>query len=172
MYKVDDLLEVEIKKIVPGGYGLAFVKGLTLFVSLAVAGDKLLVRLREIKGKTAFAEVEKIVEASPVRIEPPCPYVGRCGGCDFQQMTYAAQLDAKVGIIRDNLQRIGKIEYENEIKIIPSQEEFGYRLRAQWHIDAAKREIGYYARDSRNLIPIAHCPILLTELDDALQKVR
>ena len=172
MYKIDDLLEVEIKKIVPGGYGLAFVENLTLFVALTVAGDKLVVRLREIKGKTAFAEVEKIVEASPDRIVPPCPYVGTCGGCDFQQMTYAAQLDAKVGIIRDNLQRIGKIEYENEINVISSPQEFGYRLRAQWHIDANKREIGYYARDSRNLIPIAHCPILLPELDDALQKVR
>ena len=172
MYKIDDLLEVEIKKIVPGGYGLAFVENLTLFVALAVAGDKLLVRLREIKGKTAFAEVENVIEASPQRIVPPCPYVGRCGGCDFQQMTYSEQLSSKVGIVRDNLQRIGKIEYENEVKIIASPQEFGYRLRAQWHIDANKREIGYYARDSRNLIPIAHCPILVPELDDALQKVR
>ncbi len=171
MYNVDDLLEVEIRKIVPGGYGLAFAEGLTLFVALAVAGDKLVVRLREIKGKTAFAEVEKVVEPSPERIVPPCQYVGRCGGCDFQQMTYSAQLSAKVGIIRDNLERIGKIEFENEIKIIPSPQEFGYRLRAQWHIDAGKREIGYYARDSRNLIPIAHCPILVPELDGALQKV-
>ena len=172
MYKIDDLLEVEIKKIVPGGYGLAFVENLTLFVALAVAGDKLAVRIREIKGKTAFAEVEEILEASRERIVPPCPYVGRCGGCDFQQMNYSTQLEAKLGIIRDNLQRIGKIEYENEIKIIPSPHEFGYRLRAQWHIDSNKREIGYYARDSRNLIPIAHCPILLPELDDALQKVQ
>ncbi|MEO6333675.1 MAG: hypothetical protein ABIO91_01710, partial [Pyrinomonadaceae bacterium] len=115
MYNVGDLIEVEIKKIVPGGYGLAFAEGLTLFVALAVAGDTLVVRLREIKGKTAFAEVEKIVEPSPERIVPPCPYVGRCGGCDFQQMTYSAQLSAKLGIIRDNLERIGKIEYENEI---------------------------------------------------------
>ena len=76
-------------------------------------------------------------------------------------MTYAAQLDAKIGIIRDNLHRIGKIEYENEIKIIPSPHEFGYRLRAQWHIDASKREIGYYERDSRNLVAIEHCPILV-----------
>ncbi|MEP6705311.1 MAG: class I SAM-dependent RNA methyltransferase [Acidobacteriota bacterium] len=172
MYKVDDLLEVEIKKIVPGGYGLAFTEGLTLFVALAVAGDTLVVRLREIKGKTAFAEVEKIVKASPERIVPPCPYVGRCGGCDFQQMTYSAQLSAKLGIIRDNLERIGKIEYENEIKIVPSPQEFGYRLRAQWHVQTNKREIGYYARDSRNLIPIDHCPILVPELDEALQKVR
>lgn len=172
MYTTGDVIEVEIVKIVPGGYGLAFAEGLTVFVVLAVAGDRVLVRLAEIKGKTAFAEIEKIVTPSPARIEPPCPYVGRCGGCDFQQMTYSAQLDAKIGIIRDNLHRIGKIEYEHEIKVVPSPKEFGYRLRAQWHIDTSKREIGYYERDSRNLVAIDHCPILVPELDQALQRVR
>jgi 23S rRNA (uracil1939-C5)-methyltransferase len=172
MYQVDDILEVEIKKIVPGGYGLAFVDGLTVFVVLAVAGDRLKVRLREVKGKIAFADIETIIQPSSQRITPPCPYVGRCGGCDFQQMTYAAQLDAKVGIIRDNLERIGKIQYEDEIRIVASPQEFAYRLRAQWHIDANRREIGYYERDSRNLVPIAHCPILMVELDNALQEVR
>src|SRR5687768_14896241 len=128
-----DLVEVEIVKIVPRGFGLAFVPGLTIFVALAVAGDKVVVRLTELKGKTAFAEIESIIEPSPERITPPCPYVGRCGGCDFQQMTYAAQLEAKVGIIRDNLHRIAKLDYEGEIPVIASPHEFQYRLRAQWH---------------------------------------
>ncbi|MEP7148054.1 MAG: class I SAM-dependent RNA methyltransferase [Acidobacteriota bacterium] len=172
MYSVDDLIEVEIKKIVPRGFGLAFAHELTVFVALAVPGDTVVVRLTEIKGKTAFAEIDSLITPSPQRVAPPCPYVGRCGGCDFQQMTYAAQLEAKVGIIRDNLHRIGKIEYDDEIKMIPSPYEFGYRLRAQWHIDADKREIGYYERDSRNLVAIEHCPILVAELDDELQLVR
>ncbi len=171
-YKIGDLLEVDVKKIVPGGYGLAFAENLTVFVVLAVMGDKVQVRLNEIKGKTAFAEIEKIIEPGSQRIQPPCPYVGRCGGCDFQQMTYDAQLEAKVGIIRDNLHRIGKIEYENEIAIVPSPREFGYRLRAQWHIDGKHREIGYYQRDSRNLVSIEHCPILVPELDAELQRLR
>ncbi|MEO8042378.1 MAG: methyltransferase [Acidobacteriota bacterium] len=172
MYNVGDLIEVEIKKIVPRGFGLAFAPELTVFVALAVAGDTVVARITDIKGKTAFAEIEKVIVPSPQRITPPCPYVGRCGGCDFQQMTYAAQLDAKVGIIRDNLQRIGKIEYENGIAIVPSPQEFGYRLRAQWHIDASAREIGYYERDSRNLVAIEHCPILLPKLDKELQRLR
>lgn len=161
-----------VEKLVPGGYGLAFAEGLTLFVALAVAGDRLRVQIREIKGKIAFAEVESVVEPATARIEPPCPYVGRCGGCDFQQMTYAAQLEAKVGIIRDSLHRIGKLDHEPEIPIISSSHEFGYRLRAQWHIDGNRREIGYYRRNSRDLIAIEHCPILTPELDATLQKLR
>lgn len=171
-YTIGDVIEVEIKKMVPRGFGLAFADGLTVFVSLAVAGDRALVRLTEIKGKTAFAEIEKIVVPGPRRIVPPCVYVGTCGGCDFQQMTYAAQLDAKVGIIRDNLERIGKIDYGEDIGIIPSPGEFGYRLRAQWHMDRDRREIGYYARNSQNLVAIEHCPILMPELDAELQRVR
>ena len=172
MYNVNDILEVEIKKIVPRGLGLAFVEGLTIFVSLPAPGDVVRVRLTEIKGKTAFAEIEEIIQPGPHRIQPPCPYVGTCGGCDFQQMTYAAQLEAKVGIIRDNLHRIGKLDYERDIPVVASPAEFGYRLRAQWHIDSNRREIGYYQRNSRNLVAIEHCPILMPKLDDALQKVR
>ncbi|HEY2847349.1 MAG TPA: methyltransferase, partial [Pyrinomonadaceae bacterium] len=171
-YRPGDVLDVRIEKIVPGGHGLAFADGLTLFVDLSAVGDRVRVRLREVKGKIAFAEIESVIEPAPSRVEPPCPYVGRCGGCNFQQMTYSAQLEAKLGILRDCLHRIGKLDYEGEIAMIPSPQEFGYRLRAQWHIATASREIGYYARDSRDLIAIEHCPILLPELDAVLQQVR
>jgi 23S rRNA (uracil1939-C5)-methyltransferase len=171
-YQQEDLVEVTIEKIVPGGHGLAFAEGLTLFVDLAVPGDRLKVRLRDMKGKIAFAEIESIVEPAAARIEPPCPYVGTCGGCNFQQMTYPAQLDAKIGIIRDCLQRIGKFEYEPEIPIITGSAEFQYRLRAQWHIDGHSHEIGYYRRNSRDLIAIDHCPILAPALDETLQRMR
>jgi len=167
-----DLLDVRIDRIVPGGHGIAFADGLTIFVDLAAVGDRLWVRLRELKGKIAFADVDSIIEPSPSRIEPPCPYVGSCGGCNFQQMSYGAQLEAKVGIIRDCLRRIGKLDFDPEIRVIPSPAEFGYRLRAQWHIDGARHEIGYFRRDSRDLIAIGHCPILSPELDAALQRVR
>jgi 23S rRNA (uracil1939-C5)-methyltransferase len=171
-YSVGDILDVRVEKIVPGGHGLAFADELTIFVDLSVVADRLRVELREIKGKIAFADIHSIIHPSPDRIEPPCPYVGICGGCNFQQMTYAAQLAAKVGIIRDCLHRIGKFEYEREIAIIHSPAEFGYRLRAQWHIDGPKQKIGYYRQNSRDLIAIEHCPILAPELDASLQQMR
>jgi len=171
-YKPGDVLEVRIEKIVPRGYGLAFAEGLTVFVSLAVAGDVLSVRIRELKGRTAFAEIESVIKPSLDRIDPPCPYFGTCGGCDFQQMKYTAQLGAKVEIIRDNLRRICKIEYDNEIPIVPSPAEFGYRLRAQWHADANMKAIGYYRRNSRELVDIDQCMILTPELQDKLTDLR
>ncbi len=171
-YSIGDQLEVRIEKIVPRGFGLAFAEGLTVFVALAAHGDRLRVRLDEIKGKTAFAEIVEVVERSEHRVDPPCEYFGACGGCDFQQMNHAAQLAAKVGIIRDCLHRIAKIEYDAEIPIIPSPDEFGYRLRAQWHADTASRRIGYYRRNSRDLVDIQKCLVLAPELNAELDAMR
>ena len=80
-------LNVEIKRILPGGVGLAHAEGLTIFVPLAAPGDTLLVDIDRTRGKVAFALIKEIINPSPVRIEPPCPYFGRCGGCDFHSLT-------------------------------------------------------------------------------------
>jgi tRNA/tmRNA/rRNA uracil-C5-methylase (TrmA/RlmC/RlmD family) len=101
-----------------------------------------------------------------------CEYFGTCGGCDFQQMSYAEQLASKLAIIRDCLRRIAKIDYTNEIAVIASPKEFEYRSRAQWHIDPSSREIGYYKRNSRSLVSIDRCPKLVPELNRELQRLR
>lgn len=171
-YSIGDILDVKIEKIVPRGLGLAFADGLTVFVPLSAPNDKLRVRIREIKKRIAFAEIVEVIEGGEQRIAPPCKYFGTCGGCDFQHLNYSAQLEAKVAIIRDCLHRIGKIEFAGEINIIPSPEEFSYRSRARWHIDRDKKAIGYFARDSHNVIDIDLCPIATSDLNSVLQDLR
>lgn len=171
-YKAGDEIDVTIQKIVPRGLGMAFAEKLTVFVPLAAAGDRVRVRLNEVKKRIAFAEIIGILEASPSRIEPPCQYFGKCGGCDFQQMNYAAQLAAKAGIIRDCLHRIGKIDFDGDIPVIAGPEEFGYRSRAQWHLDTRGKRIGYFRRGSHDVIDIESCPILVPELEKTLHGLR
>jgi 23S rRNA (uracil1939-C5)-methyltransferase len=170
--KREQILEVTITKIVPNGYGLAFADSLTVFVSLAAAGDRLRVKITQKKGRTAFAEIVEIIEPSPDRAEPPCVYFAACGGCDFQQMNYAAQLRAKVGILRDSIERIGKINYQHEIEIIGSPRPLRYRARAQWHADTRRRKLGYFRRNSHDVIDVEDCPILTEELQNTLTKIR
>lgn len=165
-------LEVTIEKIVPNGFGLAFAENLTVFVSLAAKGDKVRVKIIEKKGKTAFAEIVEIIEPSKDRAEPRCPYFGVCGGCNFQHLNYAAQLEAKVAIIRDCLVRIGKINYEKEIEIVGSPNEYGYRARAQWHLDTRRKKFGYFQRHSHQIVDAKVCPILMPELENILQSLR
>jgi 23S rRNA (uracil1939-C5)-methyltransferase len=170
--KPGTILEVKIEKIVPNGFGLAFAENLTVFVSLAAPGDLLRVKVHNLKGRTAFAEIVEVLEPSPVRIEPPCPYFGRCGGCDFQQLNYGAQLAAKVAIIGDCLTRIGQINLENEIEIIGSPHDFDYRARAQWHLDPRRRRFGYFRRNSHEVIDVENCPIVTVELKETLRDLR
>jgi 23S rRNA (uracil1939-C5)-methyltransferase len=171
-YTTGDVIDVRIEKIVPRGFGLAFAENLTVLTPLTAPGDLLRVRIVEIKKRMAFAEIVEIVQPGVNRAEPPCKYFGTCGGCDFQQMQYAAQLDAKVGIIRDCLHRIGKIEHEGEIAMIASHNEFGYRSRARWHLDREKRAVGYFRRDSHDVIDIDACPILTPGLQSTLEYAR
>ncbi len=168
-YQINDRIEVTIEKIVPGGFGLGFAPKLTVFVQLTAPGDRLLVSITRLKKHIAFAEIVEILESSPLRIKPPCLYFGQCGGCDFQQMNYQAQLDAKVAIIKDNLKRIAKIDEQGTIEIEGSPNVLNYRSRAQWHADPDSRNFGYFRRSSHEVIGVESCPILTPELDVVLK---
>jgi 23S rRNA (uracil1939-C5)-methyltransferase len=165
-------LEVEIERILPGGYGLAHAEGKTVFVSLSAPGDRLRVRVERQQGNVLFAAIDEILTASPDRIEPPCPYFGRCGGCDFQQLAYENQLVAKAEIIRDCLHRIARLEVVPEIVVTPSPREWRYRMRAMWQIDQGERTIGYYERGSRRVCDVVDCAVLMPELQATLERVR
>lgn len=166
------MLDVHIEKIVPRGLGLAFAENLTVLVPFAAPGDELSVSIREIKKRTAFADIVTVTRSGPRRVAPTCELYGKCGGCDMQHMDYRAQLDAKKGFVRDCLQRIGKISFEGEIEMIPCPQPFEYRSRARWHIDRQRRMLGFYARESHNVVDVAHCPILTPGLQSSLEYLR
>ncbi|HEY0083560.1 MAG TPA: class I SAM-dependent RNA methyltransferase [Pyrinomonadaceae bacterium] len=170
--RVGATVEVEIERIVPGGAGLAHADDYTFFVTLAAPGDRVRARIERVRGKVAFATVAEIVTPSPARVEPPCPYFGRCGGCDFQQLTYEAQLEAKVEIIRDCLRRIARLEAPSEISITPSPAVWRYRSRARWQHDPVRQYLGYYELASHNICDVAECPVVLPEVQDKLSQLR
>jgi len=165
-------LEVEVERLLPGGKGLAHAGGKTVLVSLAAPGDRLRVRVDHEKGNVLFASIEEIITPSPVRVEPPCPYFGRCGGCDFQQLTYEAQLAAKAEIIRDCLHRIARLENLPEIVVTGSPDIWRYRMRATWQIDREQHAIGYYECGSRRVCDVADCAVLQPGLQERLEQVR
>ena len=165
-------LEVEIERILPGGVGLAHAEGMTVFVYLAAPRDVVHVTIERTRGKVAFASIKEIIKPSPVRVEPPCPYFGRCGGCDFQQLSYEAQLQTKVEIIRDCLHRLGNIDSVSEIPIQPSPLEWHYRARANWQVDSVARQLGYFERGSNQICDVEFCAVLVPELQAMLESVR
>ena len=170
--RAGEVLEVAVERIVPGGAGLGHARGLTLFVPLAAPGDRLRVRVERVKGRVGFASLVEIIEAGADRVEPPCPYFGRCGGCDFQQLSYEAQLRAKAEIIADCLRRIARLAPPGEISVTPSPAAWRYRSRARWQHDARNRRLGYYELASHRVCDVAECPVVLPEVQHALARLR
>lgn len=163
---------VTIERILPGGLGLAHADGFTLFVALAAPGDVVRVRIDRVRGKVAFASIEEIIELSSVRVQPLCPYFGVCGGCDFQQLNYQAQLDAKTEMIRDCLRRIAQIESPPEIAIHSAPQEWQYRRRANWQLDPVTQQLGYFESGSHRVCDVEECAVLAPRLQEILGRVR
>jgi 23S rRNA (uracil1939-C5)-methyltransferase len=165
-------MELTIERILPGGLGLAHADGRTVMVALAAPGDRVRVSIDRVKGNVGFALIAEIIEPSAVRVEPPCPYFGRCGGCDFQQLNYQAQLAAKVEIIKDCLHRIGRIENVPDFQITAAPNPWYYRTRAQWQYDSIRRRLGYFESGSRRVCDVAECAVLAPELQNTLESLR
>jgi 23S rRNA (uracil1939-C5)-methyltransferase len=165
-------LEVTVERILPGGVGLAHAEARTIFVALAAPGDRVRVRVESVRGRATFASVVEVLSPSPARVEPPCPYFGRCGGCDFQQLDYRAQLSSKVEIIRDCLRRVARVEPPSEIHITPSPFEWSYRSRARWQHDPVRNFLGYYERGSHRVCDVAECPVAAPEVQGRLTRLR
>ncbi len=100
------------------------------------------------------------------------PAVWRVRGMRFSTFDLSGQLEAKIGIIRDCLTRIGKINFEGEIPIIASPQEFEYRSRARWHLDKERQAFGYMRRDSGDVIDVGSCPILTPGMQSTLDYLR
>ena len=166
------LVQATVERILPGGLGLAHADDRTMMIGLAAPGDLVRVRVDRVKGSVVFASIEEIISPSEARVEPPCPYFGRCGGCDFQQLSYEAQLQAKKEIIRDCLRRIGGLENIPDFQIRPAPNQWHYRARAQWQYDSIRKRLGYFESGSRRVCDVAECAVLTPQLQQTLEKLR
>ena len=164
------VVDLKIEDIAFGGKGVAREQGKAVFVPYTVESE--LVSAEIVREKKQFAEAElvEVKQASPDRVEPQCPYFGRCGGCAYQHISYEHQLAIKWRQVRDALERIGKLKDVPMRPIIPSPEQYGYRNRITVH--AQDGVIGFFRRDSHTLLDIERCPISRDEVNRALAELR
>jgi 23S rRNA (uracil1939-C5)-methyltransferase len=160
-----------VDKWVYGGEGLLRVDGRVVLTPFVLPGEKVRIEL----GEGVNARLLEVIEPSPDRVDPPCPLFARCGGCHYQHAPYEFQLARKVEILREQLRRVGKIEYTGEIETI-SGPPLGYRNRVQVHVlssGRAGRKLGYLARRSHDLVPLTgDCPVASPRLNQALAAMR
>ena len=129
-----DSLELVIDDLAFGGEGVGRVNGYVVFVRGAVPGDRVRAKLVDARSRFGRAVIESIATPSPDRVEPPCPYFGRCGGCRLQHLAYPAQLAFKEKQVRDCLERIGGLGAFELRPILPAPEPYGYRNKMEFTI--------------------------------------
>jgi 23S rRNA (uracil1939-C5)-methyltransferase len=164
------IVDLKIEDIAFGGKGVGREQGKAVFVPYTIESE--LVSAEIVREKKQFAEAElvEVKQSSPDRVEPQCPYFGRCGGCAYQHISYEHQLAIKWRQVRDAFQRIGKLKNVPMRPIIPSPKQYAYRNRVTVH--AQEGVIGFFRRDSHRLIDIEHCPISSNEVNRALTELR
>jgi 23S rRNA (uracil1939-C5)-methyltransferase len=157
--EMDDQLTLDIESLSHGGDAVAHAPdGRAVFVRAGCPGDRVRARVTAEHPRWLSAVVTEVLEPSPQRVEPPCPYFGVCGGCQWQHVAYATQLDAKAQAVRDAFAHIGRITAPVG-EPIASPVEYGYRNRIELRVGSAggRMVVGYSALGEETLVPVESC---------------
>ncbi len=169
-----DPLFVTIDSFAYGGAGVGRTNGLVVFIQGTIPGET--VRALPFRYRKRFCEAELlgIENASPLRQAPACGAFGICGGCAYQHVPYATQLEWKTLQVRELLRRIGKIDEPPVAPTLASPDPLGYRNRIRVHVSdhEGSRRVGFYGRRGRHIVDVAHCPIATEAVNRGLAALR
>lgn len=171
-----DNISLTIDDIAFGGEGVGRAGDFVVFVPFVITGETVEVEITEVKKNFARAKLLHVEKTSPERVEAPCSYFGRCGGCQYQHMAYEAQLRMKRKQIVDLFERVGKIPGGAVGPVIPCPSPYGYRnrimVRSQWNKPEQKLNIGFVRGDCGLVEDIRECAIAEPAINDQLAHVR
>ncbi|GAB4526797.1 MAG: 23S rRNA (uracil(1939)-C(5))-methyltransferase RlmD [Anaerolineae bacterium] len=161
----DESFELELTAMAHGGSALGRHDKRTIFVPYTIPGEIIEARILEDKGRVAFAEGVRLVEASADRVFPRCPHFGpgRCGGCQWQHIDYTAQTLLKQDILADQLERIGGFPDADVRAIIPSPVQWQYNHHMTL-LPAEGNTLGFMSTQEGRVHPITECHILHPDL--------
>ncbi len=166
-----DVIEITIEKVIFGGDGLARLpQGFVLFVPFAAEGDRVRVRITERKAQHARAEIVELLQPGAGRENPPCPYYGKCGGCQYQHLTYAEECRLKEMQVKEAFARVGKLPDAPIRPLISSPLAYGYRNRITVHAEGGR--VGFRSVNGRDLVDIRECLLARPDVNTQLTKLR
>ena len=179
MIRKNDEFILEIEDMGVNGEGIGHVDGLALFVKDALIGDTVRVKVMKMQKNYGFARLLEVIAPSADRIAPLCPVARSCGGCQIQEMNYPAQLKFKAKKVKENLERIGKLDFNAEnapefYDCIGMDVPWNYRNKAQFPIGRNKEGkiiAGFYAGRTHSIIECEDCAIGIKENKDILHMV-
>lgn len=156
MIKIGDIKEVNIISNTNLGDGVGRIENKPIYIKNAVSKDKLEVRITRVNKKYLQGEIVKIVKESEDRVKPLCPYFPKCGGCTFWNVNINKENEIKENYIKRLFPNV-------KVNTIISNNEINYRNKVTFHIHNGK--LGYYQKNSNNLVLIDECLILNKEIN-------
>ena len=172
-----DVLDLTIDDLAFGGEGVGRVEGYVIFVRGAVPGDRVRVRVVEARSRFGRAVIESLETSSPDRVEAPCAYFGRCGGCRLQHVSYTAQLAFKEKQVRDCLERIGGLGAFELRPILAAPDAYGYRNKMEFTVvqsgDGGSPAIGLHQANRFDVVlDIERCLLQSETMNVLLDELR
>jgi 23S rRNA (uracil1939-C5)-methyltransferase len=161
------MILARIESVAAGGYGVARVDGFVHFVPDTVTGDLVEIEPFSLKKHYGFSRLTRLIEPSPWRTAPFCPYFGNCGGCQMQHIDYAEQIKIKETVFLEQMARIGGF---TNIAIPDMVGSASKRIRMRFQI--VRGEAGLFRRRSHQLCRIDRCDIASDAVNRALTRVR
>ncbi len=161
---------LDIHDVAFGGAGVGRLEGKIVFVPFTIDGERIEAQLVERKKSFDRAQLQKVIVRSTQRIDPVCPYFGQCGGCDYQHIAYGHQLELKRRQIVQLLERIGRLTDVEVLPTFASAPYYAFRNRITVH--GSQGKIGFFAKNSREVVDIERCAIALPVVNEALRLLR
>ena len=152
------MAEIEISAMTFGVFGVGRIGGKAVMVPGAVVGDRLDVEIVSERRDYSVAKIREVVRASAERRVAPCPYLPRCGGCDWQHIEYQAQVRFKGEVVARELSHALGIEIDPAGLVEQAPAEFGYRSRIRLRV-GAKGALGFYEAASNTIVEIDSCMV-------------
>jgi 23S rRNA (uracil1939-C5)-methyltransferase len=163
----DDELSLLIEKPAAGGRMIARHDGQIVFVAGAIPGERVRVRVEQVRGGTAYAATTRVEEQSPDRRAPAGDPA--CGGNVFAHVAYPKQLQLKAAIVQDAFARIGKLPLEQPVPVRASPEQ-GYRMRARLHVRGGR--VGFFREGTHDLCDASRTGQLLPATEQILNLIQ
>jgi 23S rRNA (uracil1939-C5)-methyltransferase len=163
------VIELRPSDIAHGGEAVARVDGKAHFVAGAMPGELVTGEIVRDKKRWARVELAAVVEPSPDRVPPPCPYFGECGGCQWQYAAYPAQLDWKQRIVAGQLQHLGGVTDPPVRETVATANPYGYRNRMDFAVGFGT--IGLRRRKSRDLVAVDRCLLMHPTIAEVYERV-
>jgi len=166
-------IEINIMDLNHNGEGVGRVDSFTVFVPMALPGDRVKASVISVKKSYARALLRAVLTPSPHRIDSQCRHFEHCGGCQLQHLEYGEQLHRKRQIVHDALRRLGGLD----LKVLPvlgMAEPWSYRNKAQFPMGIERKVIkaGFFRRGTHDIVNLKNCPIQHSVIDNAFRTAR